>query len=176
MCHKSGSPVHYRGGSLGWATRCVVLCGAMHHRMGLAVSRVVAEAVAGVQPSSNKEKAELPRMGGRRALSAPNSHSTALSSHYHHCCICWTFSQNIKKKEEGWGSTFLTFAIAHTHTLLLLRKNWINIKRCLEEILTQCCAFDEAFTMSFTGQSRDGMIWGEKVRFESISRQNNNSL
>ena len=43
-----------------------------------------------VQPSSNKEEAELelPRMGGRRALSAPNSHSTALSSHHHHCCVC----------------------------------------------------------------------------------------
>ena len=40
-----------------------------------------------VQPSSNKEKAELPRMGGRRALSAPNSHSTALSSR-HYCDVC----------------------------------------------------------------------------------------
>ena len=42
MWHKSGSPVHYRGGSLGWATRCVVLWGAMHQGVAVAVAGAVA--------------------------------------------------------------------------------------------------------------------------------------
>ena len=64
-----------------------------------------------VQPSSNKEEAELPRMGGRRALSAPNSHSTALSSH-HHNVIVEHFPKTIKKNDRAPH-----FSLLPSHTL-----------------------------------------------------------
>ena len=135
---RCGSPVHYRGGSLGWATRCVVLCGAMHHGVAIAVSRVV----AGCNLHQTKRRQSCPGWEVDEPC-LPQTHIPQLFllliiiiiavfvEHFPQTLIIVEhFPKTLKKKKDE--ATFPTFAIAHTHTLLLLRRKIELISRDVE--------------------------------------------